>query len=163
MNRVWLDLGSNIDREQSIRAAVDLLKQYLPVTRSSHVYETTPVGYTDQPNFYNLCLELETELSGGEIAALLHQLEDRLGRVRTENKFGPRNIDMDVVLHENTNKAHPQVEREVFVLVPLCELVPDFIHPERGLALSELLAGISINPGEIQRIKLPGFPLKRED
>lgn len=163
MNRVWLDLGSNIDREASIRNAVDLLRQYLPVRRSSHIYETAPVGYTDQPNFYNLCVEVETELSAGEIAALLYQLEDRLGRVRTENKFGPRNIDMDVVLHENSNKAHPQVEREAFVLLPLCELIPDFVHPERGLPLFELLSELSISSGEIEKVKLPGFPLRSED
>jgi 2-amino-4-hydroxy-6-hydroxymethyldihydropteridine diphosphokinase len=124
MKRAWLDLGSNLQPQSSLRAALELLEQCFQVNGRSQAYQSAPVGFADQPDFFNLCVEIQTELSPAELRARFRALEDRLGRVRTENKYGPRTIDIDLVLHED-GYVHPQVATQFFVLVPLLELCPE--------------------------------------
>ncbi len=164
MSRAWLDLGTNLQREQSLRAAVAALARHVQVIRSSPVYESAPVGFLDQPDFWNVCLEIETELSALELRTLLRQLEEELGRVRTENKYGPRNIDMDLVLHEHEvgeKLPHPQVESQLFVLQPLCDLVPGHLHPSHQRPLRELLSELRQRRPEekLRPVAVRGFPL----
>lgn len=159
MSRAWLDLGTNLEREKSLRRALELLAQHFTIQRTSHVYETPPVGFEDQPNFYNLCVEVETRLGEDEVRERLRRLEDEMGRVRTENKNGPRNIDIDLLIYEGSSHVHPQVERELFVLLPLCELIPEWVHPGRREKLGDLLATFSGREGGIQKVKLLGLPL----
>ena len=162
MSRCWLDLGSNIDRDISLQNALQALAADFGLVRSSHAYESAPVGFADQPRFYNLCAELETNLSPDELRLRLRELEDRLGRVRGANKYGPRTIDIDLVLHETLQDArlpHPQVEQEAFVLVPLAELIPDFIHPLRRVTLGELAAKCSHDLVRVEVVGVPWFPV----
>lgn len=155
--KAWLDLGSNLNRGPSLRAALELLAREFTLVRTSSVFETAPVGFAEQPNFYNVCAEIETDLPPEQIRQKLRTLEDELGRVRTSNKFGPRNIDIDLVLHESEVDAklpHPQVEEALFVLLPLCQLIPEFVHPHRLQPLSQLLECLPRSPGDIVTVSL---------
>jgi 2-amino-4-hydroxy-6-hydroxymethyldihydropteridine diphosphokinase len=135
MTLVVLDLGSNIDREESLVSALERLSEQFQLNRASSVYKTVPVGMANQPDYYNLSLELETDKSIEEIRKVARQIEDEMGRDRTGPRFGPRNIDIDIVIYGDTVAAeqkvpHPQSARELFVVTPMAELSPAGVHPE---------------------------------
>ncbi len=131
---ICLGLGSNVgDREGNIRAAVAKLAAWpgLAVTRVSSLYETAPVGYTDQPDFLNAVACVETSLSPQELLTACLAVEKDLGRER-KVRWGPRTIDIDVLLYDEVTLAtpeltlpHPRLHERAFVLVPLAELAPD--------------------------------------
>ena len=148
--RVFLGLGSNVgEREKFLNRAVAELKK-LRETRivwASSVYETDPVGNTDQPKFLNAAVEIETTLAPGELYAEVRAIEQRVGRVTTE-RWGPREIDVDLLLYDGlvfqdnlVTVPHPEMERRKFVLVPLNEIAPDLVHPISGMTVEELVAG----------------------
>lgn len=143
MTLVVLDLGSNIDREESLASALEHLRQKFTLLRTSSVYRTTPVGMANQPDFYNIAVELETDSSPEEIRATARAIEDAMGRDRTGPKFGPRNIDIDIVLYgqevdESRELPHPLSAKELFVVGPLAELSPQGSHPVLGKTWKEL-------------------------
>jgi 2-amino-4-hydroxy-6-hydroxymethyldihydropteridine diphosphokinase len=142
--RAFIGLGSNLgERESMIRSALDELAR-LPTTklvRASSLYDTEPVGDTDQPGFLNAVAELETELTARQLLWNLLLIERRLGRVRTRH-WGPRVIDLDLLLCGNEvldqpdlKVPHPELLRRSFVLVPLVELDPLIVHPVTGETL----------------------------
>jgi 2-amino-4-hydroxy-6-hydroxymethyldihydropteridine diphosphokinase len=148
VNRVFVGLGSNLgERELQIRRAVDELGK-LPRTVLAHVsslYDTDPVGEVEQPPFLNAVAWLETELTPRELLWNLLLIEQRLGRVRTQ-KWGPRIIDLDLlfygslVLEEpDLVVPHPEAHRRGFVLAPLAELAPDFVHPITDQPIAKML------------------------
>ena len=97
----------------------------------------------NQPDFYNLSLEVETDKSIDEIRDVARQIEDEMGRDRTGPKYGPRNIDIDIVIYGDTvseekKVPHPQSTRELFVVAPVAELMPSATHPETGKAWKDL-------------------------
>ena len=144
--KAYLDLGTNIDREASLRKALELLRREFGEIRNSVAFETPPVGFTDQDAFYNMAVELETELEPDAIRVRLRELEDEMGRVRTSNKYGPRNIDMDLILYGDQigeKLPHPQLREQLFVLLPLLELIPDGTDPATGTALKEYSARLT--------------------
>ncbi|MEJ7321648.1 2-amino-4-hydroxy-6-hydroxymethyldihydropteridine diphosphokinase, partial [Staphylococcus epidermidis] len=99
--QAYLGLGSNIgDRKQQLLKAIDLIGNIkgIKVTKQSSIYETAPIGYTDQPNFLNLCLEIETELSPQQLLKHCLDIEQQLHRVR-EIRWGPRTLDIDILLY----------------------------------------------------------------
>jgi 2-amino-4-hydroxy-6-hydroxymethyldihydropteridine diphosphokinase len=134
------------DREENVRRALDLLAE-LGSVRSSRVRETDPVGVTDQPNFLNAVAELDTDLAARELLERLLEIERALGRERsTEQRWGPRTIDLDLLLYsEETieepglSVPHPRLAERRFVLEPLCELAPELTLPD-GRAVRDLLA-----------------------
>jgi 2-amino-4-hydroxy-6-hydroxymethyldihydropteridine diphosphokinase len=152
MVRSFVGLGSNLDnpREQ-IRRALDLLRAEAGVelVAVSRLRETDPVGYERQPRFLNGAAELRTELSARELLGRLLAIERRLGRVRgTGPRFGPRTIDLDLllygddVLHEpGLVVPHPRLHERRFALEPLAELDPALEVPGRG-PVQALLAGL---------------------
>jgi 2-amino-4-hydroxy-6-hydroxymethyldihydropteridine diphosphokinase len=127
-------LGANLgDREQSLREAVRRLAATsgIEVRRHSALYETDPVGYTEQPAFLNMAVALGTTLSPVELIRVMLGIEREMGRVR-EIRYGPRTIDLDLLLYEgvkmNTEELtlpHPRMEERAFVLVPLREVWAD--------------------------------------
>ena len=137
--RAFLGLGSNLGaREQNLRVAVRLLSDAgdIEVPRVSSLYETRPVGYTDQPDFLNLVAEVATTLEPHALLRRCLEVENELGRVR-EERWGPRLIDMDVLLYEDVVVndeelvlPHPEMLKRAFVLVPLLELAPDLEMPD---------------------------------
>ena len=138
--RSYVGLGSNLgERLGNLQAAVSLLAENADVTllASSRVYETAPVGLTDQPPFLNTVVEALTTLSGRPLLDAVKRVERTLGR-QSRERWGPREIDVDVLLHGATRLEEPGLEiphrrmwERLFVLAPLAELRPDLLGPDR--------------------------------
>ena len=143
MTRVYVAVGANLgDREATIRAALAALPDVVAV---SELRETAPVGVVDQPPFLNGAAALETELSPRELLDVLLEVERRLGRERRE-RWGPRTIDLDLLLHGDDvvdepglTVPHPRLHERRFALEPLLDLDPDLVVPGRGRVI-DLLA-----------------------
>jgi 2-amino-4-hydroxy-6-hydroxymethyldihydropteridine diphosphokinase len=153
--RAFVGLGSNLgEREALIRLALDDLAR-LPgtrVVRASSLYDTEPVGEVEQPNFLNAVAQIDTELTARQLLWNLLLIERRLGRVRTQ-KWGPRTIDLDLLLFGNLvvdepdlKVPHPELTRRSFVLVPLVELDPMLVHPVTGETLLTHLSWLKTRP-----------------
>jgi len=149
--RAYVGLGANLgDREATIRRAVELLAATpgIDVVAVSTLRETDPVGYADQPRFLNGVAALETALAPRALLDRLLAVERELGRVRGEGpRFGPRTIDLDLLLHgdEVVDEPglvvpHPRLAERRFVLEPLHELEPGLVLPD-GRRVSDLLRG----------------------
>ena len=149
--RSFIGLGSNLgDREAYLRRALDLLRAdpSIELLAVSSFRETDPVGFLDQPRFLNAAAALETELAARALLERLLAVEQVLGRRRDGPRFGPRTIDLDLLLHgeEVVNEPgltvpHPRLAERRFVLEPLHELDPGLVIPGRGL-LADLLAAL---------------------
>ena len=143
MTRAYVGLGSNLgDREATIRAALDALPGVVAVSR---LRDTEPVGVTDQPPFLNGAAAVETELPARELLQTLLEIERALGRERLE-RWGPRTIDLDLLLYGDANVdepgltvPHPHLHERRFALEPLAELDPELVVPGRG-RVRDLLA-----------------------
>ena len=153
--KAYVGLGSNLgEREAQIRQALEAMAA-LPETelvRASSLYDTEPVGETDQPNFLNAVAELETDLSAQQLLWNLLLVEKRLGRERSR-RWGPRTIDLDlltyggeVIEEGNLRVPHPELTRRAFVLVPLVELDPLLVHPETGETMLAHLSKLGAKP-----------------
>lgn len=125
MARRYISLGSNIAPETNILAALRLIAEPLPITGLSTLYRTPPLGRPDQPDFINGMVAVETDLPPPQIRQYLREIEQQLGRVRTEDKYAARTIDLDL-----TDPADPEVLERPFVLVPLAELVAQAAREE---------------------------------
>jgi 2-amino-4-hydroxy-6-hydroxymethyldihydropteridine diphosphokinase len=133
---VYVGLGANLgDREAAIRRAVELLG----AQRLSTLRETEPWGYADQPRFVNAVAELETEEEPRALLERLFAIERELGRVRQGPRYGPRTIDLDLLLYGDLELdepglavPHPRLHEREFVLEPLAELAPELVVPGRG-------------------------------
>ena len=152
MARAFVGLGSNLgDQKELIASALELLaaEEGIEVLAVSILRETDPVGFEDQPRFLNGAAELATELAPRELLERLLAIERRLGRIRGEGpRFGPRTIDLDLLLYgEETVQEpgltlpHPRLHERRFVLEPLAELDPALEVPGRG-PVQALLAGL---------------------
>jgi 2-amino-4-hydroxy-6-hydroxymethyldihydropteridine diphosphokinase len=125
LHRVYLDLGSNLEPEKNIPAAIKLLAEAGEIAAISSVWETESVGYAG-PNFLNVCILLRTPLDAEQIKYGINRpIEAQMGRVRGENKNAPRPIDIDIVLFDET-PHNTQTWDQAFVVVPLAELLPEF-------------------------------------
>jgi 2-amino-4-hydroxy-6-hydroxymethyldihydropteridine diphosphokinase len=151
MPLAYIGLGSNLgDREGTIRRALELLSagDDIEVTAVSSLEETDPVGYEDQPRFLNGAAALRTELPPRELLERMFDVERQLGRIRTGPRFGPRTIDLDLLLYgqESFDEPglripHPRLAERRFVLEPLVELDRNLQVPGRG-SVRALLAGL---------------------
>jgi 2-amino-4-hydroxy-6-hydroxymethyldihydropteridine diphosphokinase len=149
MPLVYIGLGSNLgEREATIRRAIELLEAGgdIEVEAISSLRETDPVGYEDQPRFLNGAAALTTELRPRALLERLHEVERQLGRERTGPRFGPRTIDLDLLLYDDQQVEesgleipHPRLAERRFVLEPLAELDASLEVPGRG-PIRELLA-----------------------
>ena len=144
MPRVHIGIGSNIDRENSIRGAVrEVAAHYAPLTLSP-VYESKAHGFKGD-NFYNLVAGFDTEESIEHIKETLSHIESRFGRSRRENRLSARTLDLDLLLYDDivrhdsqVNLPHPDIQRYAFVLCPLADIAPDLRHPETGLTCARM-------------------------
>lgn len=152
MTRSFVGLGANLDHPRAqIERALELLaaEDGVEVVAVSTLRETDPVGYEHQPRFLNGAVELRTDLSAHELLERLLEIEHRLGRVRGEGpRFGPRTIDLDLLLHGDAvidepglRIPHPRLHERRFALEPLAELDPGLEIPGRG-PVQTLLAGL---------------------
>ncbi len=147
-NKVFLALGSNKgNREEYLKGALKKISELKETTikKVSSLYETKPYGNTNQNDFYNLVIEITT---GHDIKSLLSELkriEKETGRIKFNKKWQPREIDIDIIFYNDTIYSDPEIEiphkdllNRDFVLVPMMELDPDFVHPLLGKSIKEL-------------------------
>jgi 2-amino-4-hydroxy-6-hydroxymethyldihydropteridine diphosphokinase len=148
MNKFYLSLGSNLgERENNLtRAMEELEKRKVKILHRSSIYETEPVEIREQAWFLNCAIEVETDLPPQEFMNALLEIELLLGR-RREAKYGPRTIDLDILLQGDTivntpqlTIPHPKMAERRFVLVALAEIAPRAMHPVLHRSIAELLA-----------------------
>jgi len=146
VHSVYLHLGSNIgDRLGNLLKAKFVIQRKIGhIQLLSQVYETEAWGKTNQSAFYNQALLVRTEMTASQVLNAIHEIENQLGRQRTEH-WGPRTIDIDILFFEheiiNTKKLtlpHPRLHERNFVLVPLEEIAPSFIHPILNKSVKKL-------------------------
>ena len=151
--RAYIGIGSNLDDPVAqVRAAVSAL-QSLPETRLvaiSSLYSGTPMGPADQPDYVNAVAGVDTRLSAGELLQAMQRIEDRQGRERHGERWGPRTLDLDLLLYGDSTidtpdltVPHPGMHARDFVIVPLTEIAGDLEIPGRGQL--QALAGTCAN------------------
>ncbi len=147
MNTAFLLTGGNLgDRKETLAQAKDLIaEQCGAVVATSSLYETAAWGNADQPAFLNQALQLETTLTARQLMRRLLKLEKLMGRVRKE-KYGPRIIDIDILLFNNEvhnypllKLPHPEMQNRRFALLPLAEIAPTIVHPVLKKTTKQLL------------------------
>lgn len=146
---VYLGLGSNMgNRKGNLDRGLELLSQRVQLEQVSSIYDTAPVGNTQQPRFLNLVCQVNTRLAPMGLLTLAKGIESKLGRTLRERN-APRPLDIDILFYGDqifeTPKLvipHPRLEERDFVLVPLAEIAPELVHPVRGKTIRELLQGL---------------------
>ncbi|MBB5149528.1 2-amino-4-hydroxy-6-hydroxymethyldihydropteridine diphosphokinase [Ureibacillus thermosphaericus] len=161
MNDVYLSLGTNLgDRENNLKSAIDLLqsKEGIWIKKISPIYETAPVGYVDQPSFLNIAIYAQTILSPIELLQTCQLIENDLGRVRNI-RWGPRIIDLDILLFNNDNIEsenliipHPRMFERAFVLVPLLDIASK-PYSEKLIQAEAALKNINLEKEGIKKWK----------
>jgi 2-amino-4-hydroxy-6-hydroxymethyldihydropteridine diphosphokinase len=154
---VYLALGSNLgDRAENLKEAVASLSPQMVVKAKSHVYETPPWGYEDQPKFLNQVVKVQTYLEPEPLLKHIKRLEIALGR-KASFRNGPRLIDIDILFYDdrvvNTpilTIPHPRLHERGFVLLPLLDIAPDLVHPLTRKSVREMVA--VCNLGGIQKV-----------
>ncbi len=147
---VYLALGSNLgDRRGNLAAALQQLREVVTIETVSSVYETEPVGFLEQPRFFNIACCGKTWLSAQELLHYTQAVEVAIGRQPTFRN-GPRPIDIDILLYDDLHIQddhltipHPRMSERAFVLVPLAEISPNVIDPVSGQTAQELLQQVS--------------------
>ena len=150
MTRVLLGLGSNLgDKEKNIIEAITRISAFSTIKKKSHLYRTEPVGFIDQPWFLNCAIEIETEVTPYELLSLVKSIEKKLGRKKTI-AYGPRQIDIDILFYgdlvlktKDLVVPHPLIQDRLFVLQPLLDIDPFFIHPVQKKTIQELYKRLS--------------------
>lgn len=148
MTEVFISIGSNIEPEKNIRKALDLLRRRVRITGVSTFYRSGALGRPDQPQFYNGVIRLETDIPSEELKySVLRKIEDETGRVRSEDKYAPRTIDLDILIYggcviesASITVPDPDIIDRPFLAIPLFELAPDMIIPGTGKSIRRISA-----------------------
>jgi 2-amino-4-hydroxy-6-hydroxymethyldihydropteridine diphosphokinase len=147
---VYLGLGTNLgDRLANLRLALARLRTLARLEDVSSLYETQPQGVSDQPLFLNAVCRVTTGLEPQSLLRFLKNLEREIGRRPGGERWGPRPIDLDILLYDDRvvdtpelTVPHPRLAERAFVLIPLCELAPELRHPLLGKTMKDLLASV---------------------
>lgn len=155
-NVAFISLGSNIgNRLGYLKQAIQSLSNYseVQIEKLSSIYETEPIGYTDQSQFLNMVIKLSTSLSPPQLLTVCLDVEREIGRIR-EFKWGPRVIDLDILLYNKENIVmedlqipHPRMNERAFVLIPLMEIDSSLVLPSSNAPLVEVLDEIPDKEG----------------
>ena len=148
MHQVFLGTGGNIgNKHDNFDKVYTFIKNELgTIVKSSAVYETPPWGFEATEKFWNTVLIIETELSATELLCKINNIENRFGRIRDGVNYKSREMDIDILYFndeiintENLTIPHPLLHKRLFVLVPLAEIAPKFVHPVLKLTSFEML------------------------
>jgi 2-amino-4-hydroxy-6-hydroxymethyldihydropteridine diphosphokinase len=143
---VYLGLGSNLeDRHLHLCQAMDFISERIKIEKMSPIYDTAPVGNTNQPRFLNMVIQISTRLPAPTLLFMVKGIEAKLGRVPVDS---PRPIDIDILFFGdqviNTPPQlvvpHPRLAERAFVLTPLADIAPDLVHPVSKKSVKQLLA-----------------------
>ena len=149
MAKVYLLLGGNLgNRNYYIQKSEQLIDRELgEILVKSSIYETEPWGFQHEQNFYNRVVEINTLLKPQELLTKIHTIENDLGRERCSRQYSARTVDIDILFYDNIILdepnliiPHSQLHNRRFVLEPLCEIKPEFIHPVMNVSVSKLLS-----------------------
>lgn len=158
--RVYVSLGSNLNRETKIRQAVAMLREHFGRIELSPVYDSAAVGF-DGSNFLNLVAGFDTELGIEDVALIFRDIEDRLGRDRTLPKFASRPIDLDILVYDDLvldipgiRIPRPEILQNAFVLKPLQDIAPDSLHPEKGESYAALWQQMAVSAPRLELVTL---------
>ena len=159
---IYLGFGSNIaDRESFLKQGLDYLvsRNHFQITRISSLYETEPKYLKEQDYFYNFVSEGSTDLDANELLIYCKKIEQELGRNFQQVRYGPREIDIDllfftdqIIHHDRLDIPHPGITDRRFVLQPLAEIAPEYLHPVLKVTISELLQ-LCKDQGQVEKIK----------
>ena len=149
MSHITLSLGTNQgDRPANLQQTLIALEQGLTITAVSHIYETEPWGVTDQPTFLNMCVAGTTTVTPHKLLDFCKTIEAEVGRTPSF-KWGPRLIDIDILFFDDLimqddalTIPHPFVQERTFVLAPLADIAPDYVHPQTGKSVVQMLADV---------------------
>lgn len=153
MSFAAIGLGSNVgDRLGALRRALSLMKRKgIEIIKKSDVFETPPVGLTDQPRFLNACVLVKTSMGPQLLLAQLKEIEVAVGR-QDRGQWGPREIDLDILYIDDLairdgglEIPHPRMHERAFVLLPLSQIAPHWRHPILGKTVEELLKEVSLS------------------
>lgn len=146
MSRAYLSLGSNLEPEKHLRAALAELRVQFGAIRVSPTYRCKAIGF-DGPDFLNLAVAIDTDLDPVALNDWLHALEDRHGRRRDVPRFSSRTLDIDIVLYDDLvmqGEGHLELPRpelkHAFVLKPLADIAPEVVHPLSHKTMAQLWA-----------------------
>lgn len=160
MRQIFLSLGSNLgDKSLNIFKSLAFLEKKVgAIVQKSALYETQPWGLQTQPNFYNMVIEVTSTLTPMAVLDQILAIEKEMGRIR-EVRWAKRLIDIDIlyddklIINEASIKIpHPEIAYRKFVLIPLLEIAPDFVHPVLKLSTQELLQQCT-DPLEVIKVK----------
>jgi len=158
--KVYVSIGSNVDRKKNICSCLDELKNIFGELQVSAIYENKSVGF-DGENFYNLVVMFETLHDVKELTPIFREIESMHGRIRGGEKFSSRTLDVDLLLYDDLilksdslKVPRDEIIRYAFVLRPLSEIAPNLIHPELGKTISELWASFK-SKDKMRAVELP--------
>jgi 2-amino-4-hydroxy-6-hydroxymethyldihydropteridine diphosphokinase len=148
MTQAFISVGSNIDPEDNVKKALNLIRARSTLINISTIYYNEAEGRPEQPPYYNCVVQIETDLSPLDVKfLLLRPIEEELGRQRTADKYAPRTIDLDLIIYDRLAMVtddfilpEPDILWRTYLAVPLLELAPDMVLPGLGLRLDEVTA-----------------------
>ena len=158
MHKVYIGIGSNVSKEKNIKSCIVELRKVYENIILSPVYETSSMGF-DGPNFYNLVSSFDTTLSIYDLKANLNSIENDHGRHFNETKFSSRTLDINILYYDNQVISNEKIKiprKEIieydFVLTPLIDIAPNFIHPVLKISHTHIMESTAIEKQIISKI-----------